>query len=64
MAIRLADPQRDAAAVAAIYATAVEATIATFEEIAPTADEMAGRMRAVLARTPWLVMDVDGAVVG
>ena len=64
MPIRLADPDRDAAAVAAIYGVAVETTLATFEEVAPTANEMAGRIRSVLARTPWLVMEVGGAVVG
>jgi L-amino acid N-acyltransferase YncA len=64
MIVRLADPARDAAAVAAIYRTAVETTIATFEEVAPSAEEMVGRMRSVLARTPWLVAEDDGAVVG
>jgi len=63
MPIRLADPERDAASVAAIYRRAVEATIATFEEVAPSVEEMASRMGSVLARTPWLVMD-DEEVVG
>ena len=62
--IRLADPPRDAAAVAAIYAPAVEGGIATFEELAPDASEMAARMLRVLARTPWLVAEEDGRVVG
>jgi phosphinothricin acetyltransferase len=64
MRVRLADPQTDAAAVARIYAAAVERSIATFEEVPPTADEMADRMRGVLVRTPWLVMEDGGAVVG
>ena len=64
MPIRHADPERDAAAVAVIYGNAVETTVATFEEVAPTPDEMAGRMRSVLDRTPWLVAEDDGAVVG
>ena len=64
MPIRQADPERDAAAVAAIYRVAVETTIASFEEVAPTADEMAGRMRTVLARTPWLVFEDGGDVRG
>lgn len=55
LSIRLADPDRDADAVAAIYRPAVEASIASFEEVAPSAAEMAERMRATLARTPWLV---------
>ena len=53
--IRLADPDRDAVAIAAIYAPAVESTVASFEEAAPSADEMARRIRTTLARTPWLV---------
>ena len=64
MPIRLADPDRDADAVAAIYALAVEKTIATFEEVAPTPAEMAARMRSVLARTPWLVAEDGGTLVG
>jgi L-amino acid N-acyltransferase YncA len=64
MNIRLADPDRDAEAVAAIYRPAVEASIASFEELAPSATEMASRMRATLARTPWLVMEDGEAVVG
>jgi phosphinothricin acetyltransferase len=62
--VRLADPERDAAAVAAIYRPAVEASIASFEEVAPDSDEVARRMRAVLGRAPWLVAELDGAVVG
>ena len=62
--IRLADPERDAEAVARIYADGVERTVASFEETAPTADEMTERMRRTLERTPWLVAEVGGAVVG
>ena len=64
MIVRLARPQTDAAAVADIYRPAVESSLASFEERAPTADEMAERMRATLARMPWLVAEDDGAVVG
>ncbi|HEX6140838.1 MAG TPA: GNAT family N-acetyltransferase [Candidatus Limnocylindria bacterium] len=60
----MADPDADAAAVAAIYAPAVEGGIASFEERAPGSDEVAARMRRVLAWTPWLVAEVDGRVVG
>ena len=62
MPVRLADPERDAASVAAIYGAAVETTIVTFEEVAPGAEEMAGRMRSVLARTPWLVMEDEETI--
>jgi L-amino acid N-acyltransferase YncA len=58
--IRLADPDRDADAVAAIYRPAVEDGIASFEAVAPDADEMARRIRTTVERTPWLVA-VDAA---
>jgi L-amino acid N-acyltransferase YncA len=57
--IRPADPDRDAEAVADIYRPAVEASIATFEEVAPSAEQMAARMRTALERTPWLVATAD-----
>jgi phosphinothricin acetyltransferase len=62
--VRLADPQRDAAAVAAIYRPAVEGSHISFEESAPDAEEMARRMRDVLARTPWLVAVDAETVIG
>jgi L-amino acid N-acyltransferase YncA len=64
MRIRLGEPDTDAAAVAAVYRPAIETTIASFEGVAPDADEMARRMRATLARTPWLVADDEGTLVG
>jgi L-amino acid N-acyltransferase YncA len=63
--IRLADPDRDPAAIAAIYRPAVEASIASFEEVPPNADEMERRIRATLTRLPWLVAtDERDAVLG
>ena len=64
MEIRLADPDRDAPAVAAIYRPAIEVTVASFEEPAPNADVMARRMRATLERYPWLVATDGETVVG
>lgn len=65
MPIRLADPDRHADAVAAIYRAAVLNSIATFEEVPPDAAQMRDRMRATLAHTPWLVaLDADHAAVG
>lgn len=61
--MRLAHPDRDAAAVAGIYRPAVEASIASFEELPPGAADMAGRMRATLALTPWLVAEDDGGTI-
>ncbi len=64
--IRLADPDRDADRGAAIYRPAVETGIASFEEVAPTADEMAERMRSTVERLPWLVAEraADGHLIG
>jgi L-amino acid N-acyltransferase YncA len=62
--VRLADPDGDAAAAAAIYRPAVESSVASFEDAAPDAAEMARRMRAILVRTPWLVAVADGAPIG
>jgi L-amino acid N-acyltransferase YncA len=63
--IRLADPERDSPAVAAIYRPAVESSVASFEEVAPDAAEMAERIGTVLRRTPWLVAVAGGErVVG
>lgn len=62
--IRPADPERDAAACAAIYAPYVAGSPASFEEVAPGGDEMAERMRRVRATHPWLVAERDGRVAG
>lgn len=64
--IRPADPTADAAAVSAIYASAVLDSIASFEEVAPDAPEMAARMRTTLDRLPWLVAEAEtgGTVIG
>jgi phosphinothricin acetyltransferase len=62
--VRLAEPERDAAAVAEIYGPAVEPGVASFEAQPPGRAEMAERMRKVMARTPWLVAEHDGVVIG
>ena len=64
MQLRLGDPGRDAAAVAAIYRPAVETSVASFEEAAPGPTEMAGRMRSTLERLPWLVAEDAGTLAG
>lgn len=64
MLIRHADPERDAAACAAIYAPSVADGVASLEERAPTAEEMATRMAATTRAYPWLVADVAQAVAG
>lgn len=62
--VRLAEPDRDAAAVAAIYRPVVEETTISFEELAPKEREMAERIRATIPRLPWLVAERDGELVG
>jgi phosphinothricin acetyltransferase len=62
--IRHADPERDAAACAAIYAPYVEQTSVSFEEVAPTAERFAELIAVTSERYPWLVAEVDARVVG
>ncbi len=56
--IRLAQPERDAPAVADIYRPYVTHSHASFEIDPPGAREMARRMSATLARYPWLVAEL------
>ena len=62
--IRDADPARDAAACAAIYAPSVEAAPTSFEEVPPDAAEMERRIAAAGATHAWLVAEDGGEVVG
>ena len=62
--IRDADPGRDAAACAAIYAPHVEGSAVSFEEEAPSAGEMAERIERYGAGHAWLVAEREGEVVG
>jgi L-amino acid N-acyltransferase YncA len=64
MTIRPADPDRDAAACAAIYAPSVEATPISFELEAPDAAEFAHRIQAYSATHQFLVAEEGGEVVG
>jgi L-amino acid N-acyltransferase YncA len=61
--IRLATTD-DAAAVAAIYAPYCEGSAVSFEQVAPTAEEMAQRIATLTRQRPWIVLEDDGAVVG
>jgi phosphinothricin acetyltransferase len=61
--IRLATGD-DAAAIAAIYAPFCTESIVSFEEAAPTAEEIAARIAKVAARYPYLVLDDGGTVAG
>jgi phosphinothricin acetyltransferase len=62
--IRDADPTRDAAACAAIYAPHVESSAVSFEERAPDAAEMAARIEHHGASHAWLVAERGGQVIG
>jgi phosphinothricin acetyltransferase len=62
--IRHADPDRDAASCAAIYAPYVRASAVSFEELVPGAAEFARRIESTSRRFPWLVADEDGEVTG
>jgi len=54
----------DGAALATIYAPAVESQATSFELEAPDGSEMGRRVAAVTAKTPWLVCEYRGAVIG
>lgn len=64
MLVRHADPDRDAAACAAIYAPHITAGVASLEERAPEPHEMGDRIRAIARDYPWLVAELDGEVAG
>lgn len=61
MIVRNADSELDAQACASIYAPYVTGSVASFEERAPSGEEMAARMAAA---HEWLVAEAEGAVVG
>jgi L-amino acid N-acyltransferase YncA len=62
--IRDAEPARDAAACARIYAPFVTDSAASFEERAPTPDEFEQRIARLSKTHPWLVAEDCGRVVG
>ena len=66
MTVALRDAsEADAAAIQRIYAHHVRVGTASFEEEPPTSDEIAARRAAVMgAGLPYLVAELDGAVVG
>lgn len=61
--IRLAS-SGDASAIAAIYAPYCDGSVVSFEQVAPTAEQMAQRIATVMAQRPWIVLEDDGAVAG
>jgi phosphinothricin acetyltransferase len=61
--IRLAR-EADAPAIAAIYGPYCSDTVISFEDSAPTAEEMARRIRTIGATRPWIVLEAGDDVVG
>ena len=61
--IRLADA-RDGEALARIYRPAVVDSVISFELEPPDGAEMARRVERIMARTPWLVCEMHGEVLG
>lgn len=61
--VRLAHPD-DAPAFAAIYAPFVASTPISFEEVPPSAEEMARRIETTLRTLPWLALERDEKAVG
>ena len=64
LALRHADPYRDGAACAAIYAPNVKASVASFEEIAPDAQQFTERIATTTRTHPWLVLEDAGRLAG
>jgi phosphinothricin acetyltransferase len=62
--IRHADPARDGAACAAVYAPFVRDAAISFEERPPTAADFSERIGRISSSFPWLVAEEDGAVIG
>ncbi|MBI1245528.1 MAG: GNAT family N-acetyltransferase [Alphaproteobacteria bacterium] len=57
--------EADVPAIQAIYAHHVRHGLASFEEIEPSADELAQRRRAIVEKgLPYLAIDVDGKLAG
>ena len=61
--LRLAT-EADAPAIADIYAPSVTSSVTSFELVAPRPEEMASRIKKVLAHAPWIVQMRNGEVVG
>ena len=61
--VRLASPD-DGPACASIYGPYVTGTAVSFELAPPDGAEVAGRLERTIARTPWVVVEVDGVVRG
>ncbi|MBQ4265217.1 MAG: N-acetyltransferase [Clostridia bacterium] len=62
--IRLADPEKDSAAILEIYAPYIEKTAITFETAVPSLESFIRRVREIAAQFPYLVLEADGRMIG
>jgi L-amino acid N-acyltransferase YncA len=61
--IRAADPHRDAAACAAIYAPYVSGSAVSFEDDPPDARQLHNRIEGITQTHPWLVAETESGTV-
>ena len=64
VAIRFADPARDAAAILSLYAPYIEKTAITFETEVPSLESFTERIEEIAAQFPYLLLEVDGKLAG
>ena len=64
VSVRLADPVRDAERILRIYAPYIEKTAITFETVVPEASAFEARVRGIAAQFPYLVLELDGEMIG
>ncbi len=62
--IRLAKPEKDAAAILAVYAPYIEKTAITFETEIPSLESFTRRVEDIAAHFPYLLLEVDGELAG
>lgn len=63
LTIRVVKPE-DAKGLLEIYAPYVEKTAITFEYEVPSEEEFAGRIRHILTKYPYLVLEENGKLLG
>ena len=62
--IRLANPEKDAADILALYAPYIEKTAITFETEVPSLETFARRVKDIASEFPYLLLEVDGELAG
>src|SRR4051812_26544893 len=61
--IRIVEPA-DVAGILAIYGPYCDSTTVSFEEAAPSLEQMQERISQIIGAYPWLVADIDGQLAG